>query len=414
MKNTFKRIPLLLLLFTTIANAVCQNSLPDVFSMKNGRKVNSQREWSEKRRKEIIQFYTDSVFGLLPNATKYKQEYEVYEKETLVLGGKAIRKQVILTITNLKGNKIAIDIMVYYPNKKIKNGFPVFVLQEFLGNQSLVSDTLIKIISTPIITGNPEKKGIINNLATSASRGVYARRFPVEMLIDSGYAVVAACFQAFIPDAAQEAKKVMADFYGLNIEQTGTVSVWAWGYSRLVDYVYSDNKLNKYRIGAVGHSRLGKSVLWASVNDSRIGIAFVNESGCTGAKLSKRAKGETIEKMNSVFPYWTNANYKRYNGKDTALAFDQHWLVACMAPRNVYIGNAEDDLWCDPEGEFFSLKEAEKVYNFLNIKTSLPSDFIKAGQFSVTPPCGYHLRKGNHDLLTEDWINFIRFFNNIK
>jgi len=386
----------LLVLSTTGVNS---QSLPDALTFFSGEKVKTKKAWYTKRQPEIKSFFEREVYGRQPNVQDFTFHSKTMEEETPVWEGKAFRKQVRVMVANKQQDTITIDFMMYYPVKAKQTPVPVFTLLNY-GNHTLTDDARIHFSVSRLYTIKQE-------------RASYIRRFPIETIINNGCAVITSCYEDFVPDTDSLFRAATTHFYNIPPDSTGAIAIWAWAYSRMVDFALQQKLFDPKKIAVVGHSRTGKAALWAAASDSRIEYAFINESGNSGAKLNFHldSRAETIEKINTQFPHWFPLNYEKYNGRDTqrTLPYDQHWLISSIAPRHVYIGNAKEDFWGDPAGEFLSLKEGEKVFRFLGLKTNLPPQMPNTGDATTTGYCGYHIREGHHDLLMEDWMQFIKF-----
>ena len=188
--------------------------------------------------------------------------------------------------------------------------------------------------------------------------------------------------------------------------QWSTLAAWAWAMSETRKAVQAQAEIGPCY--AIGHSRGGKTALWAAATDSEFVGVVSNNSGCGGAALSRRRLGETVEIITRVFPAWFNTRFREYAGREDALPFDQHWLVAASHPRGVAVGSAADDVWADPWGEWLSLKAAAAAWGR---DLTWPRD---GGRSVDTGPLHYHLREGGHALTAEDWGHYIRWAERVR
>jgi hypothetical protein len=197
---------------------------------------------------------------------------------------------------------------------------------------------------------------------------------------------------------------------GIQPGEWGAISAWAWGLSRMMDYLETEERVNAKQVCVTGLSRLGKTALWAGANDQRFAIVISNDSGEGGAALSKRLYGETTELLIRVNPHWFVEKYKDYNFHPEKLPFDQHMLIAMIAPRPAYIASAVDDKPADPKGEFLGGKFAAPAYALYGLK-GVGVDNQPAVDTPVGESVGYHVRTGGHDILLYDWQQFVKFAN---
>ncbi|MGL4554122.1 MAG: ThuA domain-containing protein, partial [Gemmataceae bacterium] len=190
--------------------------------------------------------------------------------------------------------------------------------------------------------------------------------------------------------------------------KAGTIACWAWGVSRVVDYLMTRGDVDGKRLITVGHSRLGKTALLAAAMDDRIAMAIPNQAGCGGTAPSRGTVGESVERINTSFPHWFNDRFKAFNKEPQRLPFDQHCLAALMAPRPVLFSNAAEDTWANPDGQFDVLVAADPVYRKLGVeglarKTRPPEGKLSAGRL------GYFIRAGKHSMTRADWAAYLDF-----
>lgn len=387
---------------------VPQFTLPNPLQKEDGTLVTKRKEWEKEQRIYILRQFEENVYGRMPAAPKHVT-YEFRGVDKMAFNGLATRKEVVIHLTDKKDGP-TIELLLYVPNQR-RGRAPVFVSLNFYGNHTTTTDPGVTL-STKWMRDNKEF-AIVKNRATEASRGKQASRWPYEMILERGYAVATAYYGDLEPDFPEGWKQGIRGAYNpegkeFKGDDWGAIGAWAWGMSRMVDYLEKDSDINDKQILSLGHSRLGKTALWAGATDERFAITYSNDSGCGGAALSRRAFGETVARINTSFPHWFCDNFVKYNGKENDCPVDQHELIALMAPRPVYIASAEEDKWADPRGEFLSGVNAEPVYALYK-KTGLGTTEWPEVNTPVGDFIGYHMRTGKHDVLEYDWEQYMNF-----
>jgi len=384
-------------------------NLPDPLVCLDGTRVSDKTYWFKKRRPEILELFESQIYGKMPGKPE-KISFDVTSLDTGALNGKATRKEVSVVIEN-NNAEIKMEILIYVPNSQPKP-IAYFLALNFFGNHSIHQDPSISL-STHWMRRR-KAYGIVKHQATENSRGVSSSRWAIDSIIDRGYALSTVYCGDIDPDFDDGFQNgVHPLFYKKGQikpapDEWGTIGAWSWALSRAMDYFEWDLDIDGSRVIVMGHSRLGKTALWAGAVDQRFAMVISNNSGSGGAALFRRKFGERISHLNSVFPHWFCDNFKKYNEKEDNLPIDQHMLISLIAPRPVYIASAEKDLWSDPYGEFLSAKYADPVYRLLGTNGLNTGEMPKLNQ-PVSSTIGYHIREGKHDVLTYDWEQYLDF-----
>jgi hypothetical protein len=409
MKSLSTYLTLLLFIWVTTCSAqqrVGKIIVPDVLTLQNGNRVTTVKQWREQRRPELISLFKQEMYGTSPGRPQ-AMTFHVFDVDRHALNGKATRKQ-ITVLFNGKEDGPKMDILLYLPNH-VKGKIPAVVGLNFNGNQAVSTDPGIRIDTNWM----SNSKGVVNNHATEASRGSEAAQWPIETIISRGYAVATVYRGAIDPDFDDGFKNGVQALYP-KLQNRGdnfaTIAAWAWGLSRALDYLETDKAIDAKKVAVFGFSRLGKAALWAGATDERFSLVISNESGAGGAKLFHFTRGEDIARLNSHFPHWFDQNFKKYTGQDTLLPFDQHMVIALVAPRPIYVASAIEDSNSNPEAEFWGLKAAEPVYQLYG-KQPLPANSFPAVNAPVKAYNAYHVRTGKHNVTPFDWEQYLSFMD---
>ncbi|HEX3724815.1 MAG TPA: acetylxylan esterase [Pirellulales bacterium] len=376
--------------------------LPDPLAAADGRPVTSAEAWQHQRRAAILELFRANVYGRpLPKPSALR--FEVAEDTPPPLAGWAVRKRVRIRLP--EDDELG---------RQHKDGDPAW-------NGILLTLIVPRGVNGPVpaflgmhlfdsASDNP-LPGV--HLENSGSEDLPGGRL-MQVVLEAGYAVGTLDAKDVCPDDAQRYREGVLQHFDRQRsgppgpEEPGAISVWAWALSRALDFLETDPAIDAHRVAVIGHSRMGKTALWAGAQDERFAIVISNNSGCGGAALSRRNYGETVSSITRRFPHWFCSNFTGFGGRENTLPVDQHELIALAAPRPVYIASAEGDRWADPRGEFLAAVAADPVFRLLGKNGLGVTELPPIGK-SIGGSIGYHLRVGKHALTDYDWARYLEF-----
>ncbi len=358
--------------------------IPDLLVSLRGKPIQHIEDWEKIRRPELVTLFEKEMYGRIPrdfDAITFEESTETPNPYPDL----AVLKEVNIKVVRA-GNTHVMRLNVFLPKNAVD--------------------------PSPVVL-------LINYKPKDPDGHLVEEDFwPVPTLLSEGYATASFHVETVAPDSKETyTEGILNTLYPELLNRPdgmGALGAWGWAAMRAMDYFVQEPLIDPGKSVLVGHSRAGKAALWASANDSRWTVTIPNESGCGGAALSKRKFGETVEIINTSFPYWFNANFKSYNNKEELLPVDQHMLVGLLAPRAVYFSSAREDQWADPKGEYLSLALGSSIYSEIyGKKISFPKEFEDIPSLIHLPPMGYHIREGQHDLTLEDWTHYLEFLRKL-
>lgn len=353
--------------------------------------VRTAADWKSRRRAEILALFERHVYGRTP-PIEAPLKSEIVATRDGALNGAANWRQIRIWLDG-RTEGPAMDVLLVLPASPAGR-VPVWLGLNFNGNHATLDDPAV-----------PDR-------GTSRARGSEASRWQMEMAVKAGYGVATIYYGDLFPDR----KDGWADSVIPRVttraapapDDWNAIGAWAWGLKRATDFLTAHPAVDAAKIAIIGHSRLGKTALWAGAQDERVSLVVSNNSGEGGAALSRRNFGETIEHLNLSFPHWFSANYKQYSRRAADLPVDQHMLLALIAPRPLYVASATEDQWADPKGEFLAAVAADPVYRLMG-KPGLGTSQMPPANAPTGKTIGYHLREGKHDVTRYDWEQFLAF-----
>ena len=400
-------------------------ALEDPLAFADGTPLKTAADWP-RRRAEILGVFAREMYGQEPPRPE-AVVCETFERgETLA--GLAVREQVRMWFRPDRSGP-SVDWLVLRP-KFAKGPVPIVVQLNYYGNHDFLTDPEVVLprgwVQNETLAGGI---AITDHRVPEAMRGRLRRTdrasaFPVETIVARGYAFATACYADVSPDPDYLADDMedlpytgVFSLWGprdpSRTDDVTALGAWAWALSRGLDLAAWHPALDARRSVVTGCSRLGKAALLAAARDERFAVCVPNQTGKGGVPLGKRDFGENVFREVEMFPHWFCKAYRKYVDREKSMAFDQHLLLACVAPRALLV-QGFDRPWFDPRGEWLSCRAASPAWTFLG-KPGLP-DVPEPDCFStaaVGPSLGYVRRKGQHGISGHDWQWMLDFADRI-
>lgn len=358
--------------------------IPELLNSESGTKISNVKQWEGQRREEVLELFRTHVYGRNPVGKPADLRFEALTPDKEMMDGKALRKRVKVSFSG-PGGKHSFVFTAFIPRST--KPVPAFLL---IGNRGYENIDPERI----------EKSSF----------------WPAEQIVERGYAALTFKNAEIDPDFHDGFTNGVHQIFQpdpkmRSSDSWGTLAAWAWGASRVMDWIEGEPLIDASHVGVVGHSRGGKTALWCGAQDQRFALTISNDSGCGGAKLNRMdlPKSESIARINKGFPHWFCERFKEYSANEGALPVDQHMLIALMAPRLAYVASASEDAWAGPPGEFQSCVLASPVWKLYGLKGLGQTVFPAPDSPIQIGNIGYHLRSGKHNLTEYDWGCYMDF-----
>ena len=360
--------------------------IPELLTTLSGERVSTVSDWENFRKEEIAGLFCDHVYGRRDIECPLNEEFTVLG-ESVVYG---MRKREL----KCSFDGYSFPFALYLPQSFDKK-LPafVYVMHENLENTFEFNEE-----------GNMKSPSLISEL-------------PLKDITDRGYAVAVMPTKEIYRDWKAHAEYKQGVFTavksskGRDKHSWATISAWAWGVSRVVDYLVEAPEIDSSKIASIGHSRSGKTALYAAATDERILLAVPNNSGCMGAAILRGKKGEHAIDIN--VSDWFCEKFKEYNNREEMLPVDQHMLLAMVAPRYLYICGSVLDEWADPDAELLAARLASEVYELYGVKGLIAPEKPEVDKVYQEGRIAYHVKTGDHSQVKFDWDHVMDYFDKI-
>ncbi|MFT6809267.1 MAG: hypothetical protein ACJA01_002503 [Saprospiraceae bacterium] len=366
-------------------------SLPDPLVSVTGHRISSVEEWMTERRPQIMGMFATSIYGRVPMAEDLiTVQFEEIDHTPDFFDGRCIRKLVTITFSNVRGS-VSMKLALYLP-KDAEGPVPILLRMGF---------------------GAVEGKNI--EMDNIQAYGRLGNGTPLIDFVEKGIGVAYIKGGEIIKDEIGFRNSIQKLFYHgkqsmPRSDEWGVLAGIAWQFSKAMDYLETQEAVDAEKVAILGFSKLGKSTLWAGAQDERFAMVLSQNSGCGGAALWNRKFGENLKYM-SRFPHWLCGNAHKYIGREEDLPVDQHMLLACIAPRPVYIVSGINDMWADNMGEYLSAHYATPVYELFGLKGQKTLERPNINEPVDDRALAYHVRSGGHGYEQFDWDQYLKFMD---
>jgi len=361
--------------------------IPELLKTISGECVDSVEKWETFRRDEVMTLCTNYVYGVR----------DIERPDNLYFNVENVTEQFGMKVKEIRCgfDDFSFPFKLYLPlNADKPVPVIVYVMHENLENTFVFKDD-----------GNMNSEKTVSCL-------------PLKYITDRGYAVAVMPTRSIYREWNTHSEFKVGVFAAVkntkprNSHSWASISSWAWGVSRVVDYLETDSEIDSKRIATTGHSRSGKAALWAGATDERIFLTAPNNSGCMGAAILRGKKGEHAKQIN--ISDWFNDKFHEFNECEELLPIDQHFVLSLVAPRYLYVTDSILDEWADPDAELLACKLATPVYELYGEKgLVMNDDSPMVNKVYHDGKIAFHVKEGDHSQTMFDWIALLDYFDKI-
>jgi hypothetical protein len=361
--------------------------------------IDIDRLMTPEGRAEALEMLENTLYGPWPEGLPVViSDWRIVNPD--YLEGRGTLEELDITIGRGEGAR-TFQLVAAFPAAAMSN--PLVLSQTFSSNcATFPGETVTSEDGDPCTARD---YGAVVSFIVETLFGEYIAEAPVGLYFDEGF--VYASFHAgdFIPDSAQRAPAALAGL-GADVNPTSTLMAWAFAFSAAMDVLENDPRVDTRHTSIMGHSRHGKAALLAAVWDQRVEAVIAHQSGFAGASLSRSGTGERLDRMAKSYPHWLSPEAQGYARNPSTLPYDQHMLLALVAPRRLFLGNARRDVWSDPNSSFRAAQAASAMWTAMGVPGISGEDMRT---FDPTDGIVWWLRPGGHSIVDDDVLAFLEF-----